>query len=226
MLQFTKALWSSVGKKYLMALTGLFFVFFLIEHVSGNLMLYSKNPDPYNQYTHFLTSFGSILYVIEVIMIGIFLAHIVSAVNITLGKQKARPVGYEKSGNAGGTSRKTFASTTMIWTGLITLIFVVIHIKTFKYGPFYTTTVDGVEMRDMHRLVMEVFQNPIYVAWYVGTLLLLGFHLRHGFWSAFQSLGVNHPRYSPLIYVVGIILALAIAAGFIGIPLWIFITGA
>lgn len=226
MLQFTKALWSSVGKKYLMALTGLFFIFFLIEHVSGNLMLYSKNPDPYNQYTHFLTSFGSILYVIEVIMIAIFLVHIVSAVSIALGKRKARPVAYEKSGNAGGTSKKTFSSMTMIWTGLLTLVFVVIHIKTFKYGPHYIATVDGVEMRDMHRLVIEVFQNPIYVAWYVGALLFLGFHLRHGFWSAFQSLGVNHPRYSPLIYSVGIFLAVAIAAGFIGIPIWIFITGA
>ncbi len=159
-------------------------------------------------------------------MIAIFLAHILSSTSIPIGKRKARPVAYEKSGNAGGTSKKSFASVTMIWTGLLTLVFVVIHIKTFKYGPHYTTTVDGTVMRDMHRLVIEVFQNPVYVAWYVGTLFFLGFHLRHGFWSAFQSLGVNHPRFSPLIYSVGIFLAVAIAASFIGIPIWIFITGA
>ncbi len=81
-------------------------------------------------------------------------------------------------------------------------------------------------MRDLHTLVWEVFRNPIYVAWYVGTLIFLGFHLRHGFWSAFQSLGINHRRYTPLIYSVGILVAIIISVGFLGIPLWIYFTGA
>ena len=81
-------------------------------------------------------------------------------------------------------------------------------------------------MRDLHTLVWEVFQNPIYVAWYVGALIFLGFHLRHGFWSAFQSLGVHHPRFTPVIYSVGILVAIIISVGFLGIPLWIYFTGA
>ena len=114
----------------------------------------------------------------------------------------------------------------MIFTGLLTFAFILLHLKTFKYGPHYTTLVDGVEVRDLHRLVMEVFQSPGYTAWYAGCLLFLGFHLRHGLWSAFQSLGVNHPRYTPIIYGAGILLAIVMAAGFIGIPLWIYFTGA
>ncbi len=226
MLRFSEIVKSSVGKKILMALTGLAMVIFLIEHLSGNLLLYSKNPDPYNKYADFLLSFGDILIVAEMGLIAILLSHVFSGISVATGKQKARPQSYSKSVSAGGPSRKSFASTTMIFTGLLTFAFIVVHLKTFKYGPHYTSTIDGTHVRDLHRLVMEVFQSPGYVAWYVITLLLLGFHLRHGFWSAFQSLGINHPRYTPIIYTTGIILAVVMAAGFIGIPLWIYFTGA
>jgi succinate dehydrogenase / fumarate reductase cytochrome b subunit len=86
--------------------------------------------------------------------------------------------------------------------------------------------VDGVEMRDLHKLVWQTYQSPAYVIWYVVSLTFLGFHLRHGFWSAFQSLGVSHPRISPLISTVGILTAACLAVGFIGIPIWIYIMGA
>jgi len=214
-----------VGKKFVMALTGLAMVIFLIEHLTGNLMLYSKNPEPYNRYTEFLTGFGWLLIAVELIFVAVFLAHIYSGVTIALGKRKARPESYVKTGNAGRSSRKTISSMTMIWTGLLTFVFVLIHLKTFKYGPHYSTVVDGAQVRDLHRLVMEVFRNPVYVIWYVSALAFLGFHLRHGFWSAFQSLGVNHPRFSPFIYSLGILIAIVIAAGFIGIPVWIYFTG-
>ncbi len=226
MLPLSKILGSSVGKKYVMALTGLAMVFFLLEHLLGNFLLYSTDPVPYNQYGHFLISFGNILIVAEFVLIAILLAHVVSGISVALGKKAARPSGYRQSGDAGGASKKTFASTTMIYSGLLTFIFLVIHIKTFKYGPEYAMTVDGVVMRDLHKLVWETFSNPVYVVWYVGTLLFLGFHLRHGFWSTFQSMGGNHPRYSPLIHSVGIFIAVVLAAGFIGIPIWIYFTGA
>lgn len=226
MLPLSKVIWNSVGKKFVMALTGLAMMIFLIEHLAGNLLLFNQNPDPFNEYSHFLIGFGWILIVAELVLITILLFHMYSGITIALGKIKARPENYRKSGNAGGPSKKTFSSTTMIYSGLLTFVFLLIHLKTFKFGPYYTTTVDGVEMRDLHRLVMEVFQSPIYVVWYVGALLFLGFHLRHGFWSAFQSMGVSHPRYTPIIYSVGIFLAVVLAAGFIGIPVWIFFTGA
>ena len=226
MLPLSKAIWSSVGKKFLMALTGLAMAIFLIEHLSGNLLLFSENPDPFNKYSHFLISFGWLIIVAELILIAILIFHIISGVAIAIGKKKARPVKYHKTAKAGNPSKKTIASTTMIYTGVLIFVFLVIHLKTFKFGPYYTTTVDGVKMRDLHRLVIEVFQEPGYVIWYVAALVFLGFHLRHGFWSALQSLGAYHPRYTPIIYTIGIILAVVLAAGFIGIPIWIFFTGA
>lgn len=226
MLQFSRLMQSSVGKKLLMAITGLAMVIFLIEHLAGNLLLFSSDPAPFNEYSHFLLSFGWLLIVAELILIAILLFHMISAIQITLGKKKARPEDYVKKGNAGGASKKTVASSTMIWTGVIIFVFLIIHLKTFKFGPHYTTTVDGVVMRDLYTLVWEVFQKPLYVIWYVAALILLGFHLRHGFWSAFQSLGVHHPRYTPLIYGVGIFVAVILAVGFIGIPIYIFFRGA
>ncbi len=226
MLSFSQIVRSSVGKKYVMAITGLAMIIFLIEHVSGNLLLFSKNPDPYNKYADFLISFGAILIVAEVILIAILLFHVYSGVSIYIGKKKARPDDYVKKGDAGDPSKKTFSSMTMIYTGVITFVFIIIHLKTFKFGPHYTSVVEGEPIRDLHTLVWEVFQQPLYVVWYVGAILLLGFHLRHGFWSSFQSLGASHPRYSPIIYAVGIFLAIVITVGFIGIPIWIFFTGA
>ena len=228
MLPLSKLVWNSVGKKFIMALTGLAMVFFLIEHVSGNLLLFNQsNPDPYNKYSDFLLGFGEILIVAELILVAFLLLHVFSGLSVARSKKLARPEKYAVQGNAGGPSRKNFASKTMIYTGLLTLVFIVIHLQTFKYGPNYTTmTADGAEVRDLHRLVWETFRNPIYVAWYVGALAFLFFHLRHGFWSAFQSLGVSHPRYSRLIYGLGIFLAVAVTAGFIGIPIWIYFTGA
>ncbi|HEX9652496.1 MAG TPA: succinate dehydrogenase cytochrome b subunit [bacterium] len=226
MLPLAKTLWSSVGKKFIMALTGLAMVIFLIEHLSGNLLLFSQNPNPYNKYSHFLLSFGAILYVAEFILIAILLFHMASAITITLGKMKARPIDYDKTGDAGGNSKKSIASTTMIYTGIILFVFIVIHLKTFKFGANYITDVDGKEMRDLHGLVWEVFQKPGYVIWYVAAMIFLGSHLWHGFWSAFQSLGVSHPRYTPIIYGAGIFVAAVLAVGFLGIPLWIFFTGA
>ncbi len=222
-----KVVWSSVGKKFIMALSGLAMVVFLVEHVVGNLLLYSTDPDPYNKYGHFLVSLGSVLIVVEYIFVAILLFHAYSGITIALGSNKARPIGYYKVGNASGdASRKTFSSKTMIWTGILTFVFIVIHLKTFKFGAYYASHVGGEEIRDLHTLVWEVFRSPAYVLFYVITIFLLGFHLRHGFWSAFQSLGVNHPRYSPFIYCLGILIAIAVAAGFIGIPVWIYFTGA
>ncbi len=226
MTQVAKMIWSSVGKKLVMAVTGLAMVIFLIEHMTGNLLLYSTNPDPYNSFSHFLISLGWLLIAAELVLVAFLLFHMVSGISVALGKRKARPVGYDKKSNAGGPSKKTVASSTMIYSGILIFIFIAIHLKTFKYGPYYTTVVDGEEIRDLHRLVMEVFQNPIYVIWYIVALVLLGFHLRHGFWSAFQSLGVHHPRFTPVIYTLGIVTALVLTIGFLGIPIWIYFTGA
>lgn len=221
MPSFLKTYWSSVGKKVLMALTGLAMVIFLIEHLSANLLLYSSNPEPYNEYSHFLLSLGSIIIIAEFILIAILLLHVMAAIFVTLGNWAARPKGYAKVKSAGPPSKKNLASTTMIYTGIIIFAFLVLHIMTFKFGTWYNSA-SNPEVRDLHRLVVEVFQIPVYVIGYVAVMILIGFHLYHGFWSAFQSLGVNHPKYTPIINALGVIVALVVAVGFLGVPIWMY----
>jgi succinate dehydrogenase / fumarate reductase cytochrome b subunit len=221
-------LWrSSVGKKAFMAVTGLAMVLFLIGHLGGNLLLFTGRPELFNAYSHKLISLGPLLYLIELGLLAFFVTHIVSGVSVALDKRRARPAGYAVERSKGGPSRQTFSSRTMILSGLVLLIFTAVHLKTFKYGPDYRTTLDGVEVRDLYRLVVEKFSrgHELYVLFYVGAMLFLGFHLRHGFWSAFQSLGVQHPRWTGLIYTAGIGLAALLAAGFLAMPIFLYFRG-
>ncbi len=229
MTKFLSIVWSSVGKKILMGLTGLGLCIFVLEHMVGNLLLLLKNSEPFNEYAHFLLSFGELLYVAEAGLIACFLIHIVSGVFVALDKRTARPVAYHKETDAGGASRKTISSVSMIYTGTILFIFLILHIATFKYGPGvaegYVVQINGENARDLYRLVYEVFSSGFYVFGYVAVMILLGSHLSHGFWSAFQSLGINHPRYTPIIYAIGILFAIAMALGFLILPIWIYFTG-
>ena len=216
---------TSIIKKIITGLTGLGLFIFVIFHLLGNLLLFNKDPAPYNKYSHTLVSLGWILIVLELGLLAFFILHIVYAISIRLSGKKARPVGYYKLKSAGKPGRKTLASTNMLITGVVILVFTVIHLKTFKFGPEYKTVVDGIEMRDLHRLVVEVFQKPGYVIWYVAAMIFLGYHLSFGFWSAFQSLGIHHPRWTPALYTLGYVLAILLAAGYIGIPIWIYFMG-
>ncbi len=219
-------LWSSVGKKVLMAITGLGMIAFLLVHLAGNLTLLTGDSDRYNAYSHFLLGLGPLLYAFEIGLAALLLVHVVEGVAVWLDKRKARPDGYAESAPAGGPSRMTLSSRTMIWTGLLVLLFTAVHLKTFKFGPGiesgYVATVHGAKVRDLHRLVVEKFQGPGYVAFYVASMVFLGLHLRHGFWSAFQSLGIHHRRFTAWIYGFGVLLAVALAAGYLMIPVWIY----
>ena len=220
----TSAIWSSTGRKILNGLTGLLLSAFVLVHLVENLLLFA-GPEPYNRYVHRLLSLGVIIYAMEIVLGSIFLVHMITAVTVWLDKRRARPEPYALRKSAGGPSRQTIFSTTMIYTGALLLIFLVLHLKTFKWGPEYEVVYGGVVMRDLHRLVMEVFSSAGYFLGYEVIMILLGFHLRHGVWSAFQSLGLEHPRYSPIIYGIGILFAIAIAVGFLAIPAWVFVTG-
>lgn len=216
--QFSR-FWSSVGKKYIMGLTGLIWVGFLTGHLLGNLMLFSPDPDHFNAYAEFLISTGELLYFAEAALVIFLLSHIGSGISVFFSGRKARPDKYVKSVNAGGSSKKTLSSVTMIYTGGLMLIFLVGHIAMFKYGV--GSDIDD----DLYLRVYTAFSDPVITIFYVVILTLLGFHLRHGFWSAFQSLGLSHPRYSPIIFGLGITIAVVYAAGFIAIPLYIFFSG-
>lgn len=221
MVPFYRLATSSVGKKIMTGVTGIALSGFVISHLIGNLLLF-VGSDAFNQYTYKLMQMGTILYVLEGGLVVAFLIHAFTGMQIAINKRRARPQSYVKTGNAGGVSRKSIASLSMIYTGVLLFVFVVLHLKTFKFGPYYETVVGGVVMRDLYRLVMEVFRDPVYVMSYTAIMILLGVHLRHGFWSAFQSLGVNHPRYSPIIYGVGILVAVVVSVGFVVMPAWIY----
>jgi succinate dehydrogenase / fumarate reductase, cytochrome b subunit len=137
--------------------------------------------------------------------------------------QQARPAKYAKKEWAGGTSRKSLASSTMILTGIALIVFVPIHVWMFKYGPYYDY---GNGIRDLYRVEVENFSSPLAVALYVFAMVLVGLHLWHGVGSSFQSLGLSGPRFTPFIQKVGKVSAVVIAGGFIVITLWVFLVGA
>jgi succinate dehydrogenase / fumarate reductase cytochrome b subunit len=211
---------SSVGTKVLIAVTGLGLFLYLILHLAGNLLVFA-GPDIFNDYSHKLIS-NPLLVPAEIGLLAIFLLHVYKTVKMWIDNQRARPSRYEMKRMAGRTSRKGIASSTMIWTGVVTFVFVVIHLKQFKYGTYYQVT--GTEARDLYRLEIELFRDPLIVGLYVVGMVLIGFHLRHGISSAFQSLGIDHPRHTRRILAAGMIVAIVIAGGFAAIPIWVYFT--
>lgn len=206
---------SSVGTKLLVGITGLALFLYLITHIVGNALVFF-GPTTFNQYAHTLTS-NPLIPVIEVGLLLIFLLHVYKTVTMYLGNQQARPLAYKMKKSQGRPSRKTFASSTMIFSGLWLLIFVIMHVKAFKYGLDYEAA-NGV--RDLYRVEMETFRSPLTVTFYVLSMLVVGSHLWHGGSSTFQSLGLDHPRWTPRILAVTKLLAAIIAGGFIVIVLW------
>lgn len=209
---------SSIGRKQLMALTGLGLSGFVLTHMIGNLLIFA-GPEKYNTYSHLLIS-NPLIYVAEVGLVALFLVHVATAIALTIENKRSH--GKRSYMTTSGAKGVSFASKYMVHQGLILLIFTILHLISFKYGPDYRVTYEGIEMRDLHALVLEVFHKPTYVAWYVICLILLGLHLSHGFASAFQSIGVYHPRYTVLLKRFSLFYAVVVAAGFIAPPVYIF----
>jgi succinate dehydrogenase / fumarate reductase cytochrome b subunit len=214
---------SSVGTKILIALTGLALFGFLVIHLAGNLLLL-VGPEAFNEYSHKLIS-NPLVYVAEAGLAAVFALHVFKAVANWASNRNARPVKYVKKARAGHTSRASLASTAMIVTGAVTFVFVILHLKTFKFGPWYEVSSTDGPVRDLYRLTFEVFANPYYVVFYVICMALVLLHLRHGLSSAMQSLGASHPRFNRLILTAGTVLAIAVGAGFAIIPIYVFLAG-
>jgi succinate dehydrogenase / fumarate reductase cytochrome b subunit len=208
---------SSVGTKILIGLTGLALFAYLITHIAGNLLVFF-GPAVFNQYSHTLLS-NPLVPVIEIGLVIIFVIHIYKTVGMFLANQQARPVRYARKRPAGAPSRKSLASSTMIVSGLWVLLFVVVHVRQFKYGTEY----EAGGIRDLYRLEMENFANPVLVGFYVLSMVIVGSHLWHGIASAFQSLGADHPRWTARLLSAGKIMAVAIAGGFVIIALWAYV---
>ncbi len=214
--------WSSVGKKLLNGLTGLALIGFVCVHLAGNLTLYARDGGQlFNSYAHHLTSLGPLLYAMELGLIVLFLLHIGTAVSVRLSQKEARPQAYAVAASKGGPSKQTLSSRSMLITGLLLAGFVVLHVKMFKYGAHYETTLkDGTVVRDLYKLVVEEFSKPLVTWTYVAIMLMLGLHLRHGFWSALQSLGALPPKCSACVYAAGLVFAVLLAGGFLLLPLY------
>ena len=221
MSRFRRVFSSTVGTKLLIGLTGLALFVYLILHLAGNALIFA-GPGVFNEYSHRLIS-NPLIVPIEIGLLLIFLLHAYKTITNWRRNRRARPVGYERTAPAGHTSRKSVSSTTMIWSGLITLFFVVVHVKQFRFGSWYQAAGEEA-IRDLYRTEVEVFSQPLWVAFYVICTLVVGLHLRHGIASAFQSIGLDHPIYTRRLTAFGILFAAVIGGGLALIPVLIYLT--
>ncbi len=217
---------SSLGKKLIMSITGLFLMMFLLVHLTVNLMLLFGDGKLFNFAANFMATNPLIEVVEPVLAIG-FIIHIIYASIITLLNRRSRPMGYAETNSNGVTS---WASKNMYILGGTIFIFLVIHLSNFfwkiKFGEVATVSYDNglTQMADSYSLVSGLFitywwYNLIYIA----GALLLGFHLSHGFWSAFQTLGWNNKIWIKRLEIIAYIYAIIIATGFTIIPLYFLI---
>ena len=214
---------STIGSKLLVGVTGLSLFGFLILHLAGNLLVYA-GPQTFNHYSAQLLR-NPLLIPAELGLLALFLLHAYKATWLVLRSREARPDRYAVKKGAGYPSRKNLASSTMIVTGLFLLLFVPLHLKTFKYGAHYESAAEP-GVRDLYRLVLEIYREPFYVAFYIVSMLLVGFHLWHGVSSAFQTMGADAHRWTPRLRRFGWVMAIVIAGGFVTIPLWAYFFGA
>ncbi len=215
----------SVGKKLLMSLAGLFLITFLIVHLGINLLLiFNGKEEAFNKAANFMGT-NPVIKVMEIVLFGGFLLHIVFGVFVSIQNMMARPVGYKVKNN----SQQSFFSKYMFHTAIIVGIFIVLHLFDFyikaKFieGGVQDVVYDGKHYHDLATLVVQRFEILWVVIVYVIAMFGLGFHLHHGFQSAFQTIGLNHPVYSPMIKGIGLIYTFVVTLGFMAIPIIVYV---
>jgi succinate dehydrogenase / fumarate reductase cytochrome b subunit len=208
-----QTLWSSIGKKLMMALTGLGFCGFLAGHLAGNLTIYG-GKDAFNAYADGLHALGPLITFMEWGLVIFAIVHIGTGLTLFYQNFKARPSRYVVNKWAGG---RTIGSATMPYTGLVLLTFVIVHLINFHFVDKSNVTI--------YQIVSQTFESPLYVFIYVVAMIAVALHISHGFWSAFQTIGANHPKYMPLIMVLSIFFSLAVGIGFGLLPIYIHLAG-
>jgi succinate dehydrogenase / fumarate reductase cytochrome b subunit len=221
----TKTLNSTLGRKLIMALTGLFLILFLTGHVSGNLLLFKGDGgQAFNMYAKFMTTNPAVKLLSYLTYISV-IGHIVYSIFLTQHNKSARPVSYSTSN---GSSNSAWSSRNMGVLGTIILIFLVVHLQGFWYqmhwGAVPTVEYEGETYKNLFEIVSFAFQNELLVGGYVLAMVFLAFHLSHGFASAFQTLGLNHNKYSPAIKAIGQVYCIVVPTLFASMPLYIYFT--
>lgn len=216
--KFTK---SSIGKKFMMAITGSFLLIFLIIHLVGNVTLFF-GPNAFNAYVSTLDVVKPLIRVIELVLLAAFVIHIFNGLKLWLENKRAKGVEYKVSGSSENSS---LFSRTMALTGSIVFIFLVTHLGTFFWRFNVHDPMGFASNHQYYDIVVYFFGLWWYAVLYVIAMIFLGYHLNHGFQSAFQTFGWNHNRYTPIIKKIGTIYAIIMAAGFASMPLYFLLGG-
>lgn len=213
----TRVLRSSVGRKQIVALTGLGLLGFLALHLAGNLLLL-VGPEKFDAYAHSLEE-NPLLIPAEIGLAAVFLIHIAMALKLNLENRAARPQGYLARGSRGA---RNAANSTMAFSGILVLVFVIVHLLNFKFASRSATFPSGaVREGSLYWVVVAYFQrNLLYVAWYLAAVAVLALHLSHGFQSVFQTLGLQHPKYRRAIEWAGAAVAFIVALGYGVLPVY------
>jgi len=209
---------SSIGKKFIMALTGTLLMLFLLVHLIGNIMLYF-GPDAFNTYVKILDSIKPLIRVIEIILALIFIYHIYYGIRLWLQNKKANPTKYAVNATRQNTD---VSSRSMIITGIFVLLFLIIHLSTF-WAKFNFSELK--ENERFYSFVTTAFKDPLFAAVYFFAMIFLGYHLNHAFQSAFQTFGWNGKKYGAFVKKLGLWYAVIVAAVFASIPLYFFLMG-
>ena len=218
---FLKFLNSSIGKKFMMAVTGSFLLIFLIIHLIGNITLFF-GPGAFNGYVSALDVVKPLIRVIEVVLLAAFVLHIFNGLRLWLENKRARGITYKVNGSK---ENSTIFSRTMAVTGSIILIFLVSHLATFFWRFNVHDPMGLATQHQYYDVVVYFFNIWWYAILYVVAMILLGYHLNHGFQSAFQTFGWNHNRYFPVIKKLGTIYAIIMALGFASMPIYFLLGG-
>ena len=213
---------SSIGKKLMMSLAGLFLVVFLLVHLGINLLIIIyDDPMIYNKAAHFMSS-NILIKIFEIVLMGGILLHVIYALILQIQNWIARPKRYNKTNY----SNTSFFSKFMIHTAIITLVFLAIHFVDFyfkaKFGHAETILVDGVLYHDFATEIIDKFKMLPFVVFYIAAFIFLGFHLVHGFQSAFKTYGLDNRRFTPVIQALAIVYSVIVVGGYTMIPLMIY----
>jgi len=222
MKSLNRCIESSIGKKWIVALTGLVLVAYVLGHLAGNLQIFLPDKGRINAYGAFLHSLGPLLWAIRGFLLACLIIHIGTTIQLAIENRRARPERYE-----GARYREaSWAGRSMVMSGLIVLCFIIFHILHFttmtirpEFANLKEVMPDGTERHDVYRMVVEGFQQPAASCFYILGMILLCMHLSHGFGSVVQTLGLNSSRLAPWLVNGGRMLAIIICIGYIAIPI-------